>query len=166
MSNVLRQQYEYIRSTREVLLSFLEEIPVEVLRSNVPNFGIGSILRTHIHVADCYGWWLGTFAFGRKREDYAFATDGEVASADVQWVRHRFEGIDEVVQRFFNEFDSRWFEVISRDVDWRQEPWSTTPLWLLTHTETHEFHHKGQIVSMARTLGYVPPETDLRELDL
>ena len=33
-----------------------------------------------------------------------------------------------------------------------KEPLSTTPLWLLTHTETHEFHHKGQIVSMARHL--------------
>ena len=35
-----------------------------------------------------------------------------------------------------------------------KEPWSITPLWLLTHTETHEFHHKGQIVSVARHLGY------------
>ena len=42
-----------------------------------------------------------------------------------------------------------------------KEPWSTTRIWLLTHTETHEFHHKGQIASMARHLGYVPPNTDL-----
>ncbi len=42
-----------------------------------------------------------------------------------------------------------------------KEPLSITPLWLLTHTETHEFHHKGQIVSMARHLGYTPPNTIL-----
>jgi uncharacterized damage-inducible protein DinB len=26
---------------------------------------------------------------------------------------------------------------------------------------THEFHHKGQIVLMARVLGYFPPDTDV-----
>ena len=52
---------------------------------------------------------------------------------------------------------------IANEVKWQEKPWSTTPLWLLTHTETHEFHHKGQIVAMARHLGYNPPDTDLQE---
>ncbi|MCU5378655.1 hypothetical protein OCA08_16075 [Bacillus cereus] len=108
MLHILKEQYNLISSTRETLFSFLEEIPLEKLHSTVPNFGSGSIIKTHIHVADCYRYWLGSFAFKQKKE-----------------------------------------------------PWSTTPLWLLTHTETHEFHHKGQIVSMARHLGYNPPDTDL-----
>lgn len=58
MLHVLKQQYNLISSTRETLFSFLEEIPQEKLHSTVPNFGSGSILKTHIHVADCYRYWL------------------------------------------------------------------------------------------------------------
>ncbi|MCL6599125.1 MAG: DinB family protein [Alicyclobacillus macrosporangiidus] len=161
MLDVLKQQYEFIRSTRQKLFAFLEGIPLQELHSTVPNFGSGSIIRTHIHVADCYRYWLGSFAFKQKRADFAFATDYEIEHADVQKVRDRFDLVDEVVQRFLDEFDSRWFESIANEVKWQAQPWSTTPLWLLTHTETHEFHHKGQIVSMARHLGYDPPNTDL-----
>jgi uncharacterized damage-inducible protein DinB len=91
--------------------------------------------------------WLGAFAFNQKRADFSFATDYEIKHSDVEKVRARFELVDEVVQRFLDEFNAHWFENIANKVKWQEEPWSTTPLWLLTHTETHEFHHKGQIVS-------------------
>ena len=64
MLHILKQQYNLISSTRETLFSFLEEIPVEKLHSTVSNFG--SIIKTHIHVADCYRYWLGSFAFKQK----------------------------------------------------------------------------------------------------
>ena len=38
---------------------------------------------------------------------------------------------------------------------------NTTPLELFTHMLTHEFHHKGQIMSMCRLLGHTPPDTDV-----
>ncbi|EEM05195.1 damage-inducible protein DinB [Bacillus pseudomycoides] len=161
MLDVLKQQYSFISSTREILFAFLEEIPLQKLHSTVPNFGSGSIIQTHIHVADCYRYWLGSFAFNQRRADFSFATDYEINHSDVEKVRAKFELVDEIVQRFLDEFHARWFENIANEVKWQKEPWSTTPLWLLTHTETHEFHHKGQIVSMARHLGYSPPNTDL-----
>ncbi|PFE03281.1 damage-inducible protein DinB [Bacillus cereus] len=161
MLDVLKQQYNFISSTRENLFTFLEEIPPQKLHNTVPNFGSGSIIKTHIHVADCYRYWLGSFACNKKRSDFSFATDYEIEHSDVELVRERFKLVDEIVQRFFDEFNTRWFENIENEVKWQKEPWSTTPLWLLTHTETHEFHHKGQIVSMARHLGYNPPNTDL-----
>ncbi|MDC2864198.1 DinB family protein [Bacillus sp. BP-3] len=140
-------------STRESLFTFLEEIPLQKLHSTVPNFGSGNIIRTHIHVTDCYRYWLGSFAFNQKQADFLFATDYEIEHSDVEKVRTRFEIVDAVVQRFWDEFNARWFENIANEVKLQKEPWSTTPLWLLTHTETHEFHHKGQIVSIARHLG-------------
>jgi uncharacterized damage-inducible protein DinB len=161
MSDILKEQYGFIKSTRQTLFAFLEEIPLQKLHNTVPNFGSGSMIRTHIHVADCYRYWLGKFAL--KQTDFSFATDYDIEHSDVKKVRDRFELVDEVVQKFMDEFDSRWFESIANKVKWQEEPWSTTPLWLLTHTETHEFHHKGQIVSMARQFGYNPPDTDLAE---
>ncbi|MCB0535444.1 MAG: hypothetical protein KDD14_24780 [Saprospiraceae bacterium] len=35
------------------------------------------------------------------------------------------------------------------------------PLRLFTHIVTHEFHHKGQILSLSRHLGYTPVDTDI-----
>jgi uncharacterized damage-inducible protein DinB len=161
MLDVLKQQYGFIRSTRQTLFAFMEEIPLQKLHNTVPNFGSGSMIRTHIHIADCYRSWLGRFAL--KQTDFSFATDYEIEHSDVKKVRDRFELVDELVEQFMDEFHSRWFENIANRVKWQEEPWSTTPLWLLTHTETHEFHHKGQIVSMARHMGYNPPDTDLVE---
>jgi len=31
----------------------------------------------------------------------------------------------------------------------------------MTHVMTHEFHHKGQIMTMGRMLGYTPPDADV-----
>jgi len=163
MSDVLKQQYEFIRTTRQSLFTFLQEIPLQQLHTALPNFGSGSILKTHVHVADAYRYWLGSFAFRQKRADFSFITDEEIAHFDVQKARDLFDLVDETVARFLDTFQSRWFETISNGVKWQAEPWSTTPLWLLTHTETHEFHHKGQIVAMARHMGYTPPDTDLSE---
>ncbi|KIL41787.1 damage-inducible protein DinB [Gordoniibacillus kamchatkensis] len=161
MQDVLKQQYGLIKSTRQTLFAFLEEIPLQTLHITVPNFGSGSIIKTHIHVADCYRYWLGSFAFKLRRADFSFASAHDIEHSDVRKVRDRFEAADEAVQKFLDEFHSRMLEPVANHVKWQEEPWSTTPLWLLTHTETHEFHHKGQIVSMARHLGYNPPDTDL-----
>lgn len=161
MLDVLKQQYGFIRSTREILFEFLEQIPLRELQTKVLGFGSGSIIKTHIHVADCYRYWLGSFASGQKRADFSFATNYEIEHGDVEQVRNRFALADETVDRFLDTFNSRWLEYIANEVKWQEDPWSTTPLWLLTHTETHEFHHKGQIVAMTRHLGYEPPNTDL-----
>lgn len=161
MSDVLKQQYSFIRSTREILFEFLEQVPLQDLHAKVPGFGTSSIIKTHIHVADCYRYWLGSFAMGQKRTDFSFATDGEIEDADVRQVRDRFARANDAVERFLDTYSSCWVEPIANEVKWQTEPWSTTPLWLLTHTETHEFHHKGQIVSMTRHLGYEPPNTGL-----
>lgn len=159
--NTLNEQYRFIKATREVLFHFLEEIPLEKLHCTIPNFGHQSIIKTHIYVADCYRYWLSFFAYNKKRSKFFATTDEQINQANVEIVRNKFQSVDEVVEQFLYDFDSRWFEEITNEVKWQTTPWRTTPLWLLSHTQTHEFHHKGQIVSMARQLGYTPPNTDL-----
>lgn len=78
----------------------------------------------------------------------------------MKFVRVQFAEVDELVQRFLYEHDNRWYEPIEQDESWQGYPKAPTPLLLFTHTVTHEFHHKGQIVSMARHLGYPPPADD------
>src|ERR1700730_9262470 len=116
MLDVLKQQYRFIQSARQTLFEFLKEIPLQELHSTVPNFGKASIIRTHIHVADCYRYWLGSFAFNKKPADFSVATEDEMELFDVEKVQSRFELVDEVVERFLDEFNSRWFENIANEV--------------------------------------------------
>lgn len=160
MLEILQQQYDWIRSARKNLFTFFEEIPLQVLHQTVPDFGNGSIIRTHIHAADSYRFWLGSFAFKQRPSEFREITITQIERADVKNVRDKFAEVDEIVQRFLNEYNNRWFESIEHDVAWQREPWIAAPLLLLTHVETHEFHHKGQIVSMARHLGFNPPADD------
>lgn len=159
MLEVLQQQYDWIKSARKNLFAFLEEIPSHILHQIVPNFGNGTIIRTHIHVADSYRFWLGSFAF-KKLSEHRETTVHEIERADVKYVCDRFTEVDEIAQRFLNAYCDRWFEPIEQGNEWQGYPRTPTPLLLLTHVETHEFHHKGQIVSMANHLGYPSPADD------
>jgi len=141
------------------LFAFLEEIPLHTLHQTSLDFGNGTIIRTHIHVADAYRFWLESFAF-KKLNEHRDTAEHEIELADVKVVRNRFAEVDEIVQRFLDEYRDRWLEPIEQDESWQGYPKAPTPLLLITHVETHEFHHKGQIVSMARHLGYPPPADD------
>ncbi|CAM3911227.1 DinB family protein [Cohnella lubricantis] len=157
MLEILKQQYDYIRSARQNMFAFLEELPPQVLHQPVPEFGRGTILQTYLHVVDCYRFWLESFAFKKIAEHWDVTVHER---ADVKYARERFAEADELVQRFLDEYRDRWDGPIELDESWQGYPKAPTPLLLLTHAQTHEFHHKGQIVSMARQLGYPPPADD------
>lgn len=156
MQNVLMAQYDLVRRTRETLFTFLETMPIETLHVEVPGFGFGTIASTHLHVAGCYAHWLVTFA--RIRERAEFPSVDEIRSADVAVLRDWFAKSDVIVDEFLHAYDERLTDPIYNQ---DEMPVALTPLWLMSHTMTHEFHHKGQIVTMARHLGFTPPDTDL-----
>jgi uncharacterized damage-inducible protein DinB len=78
-------------------------------------------------------------------------------------IKERFETVDSYVNEVFEVFAHQMDEPIQRQIPWRDggESISMTPNKLLMHTITHEFHHKGQIMAMARQMGYEPPNTDV-----
>ncbi len=156
MNGFLPEQYDLVRMTRETLFTFLENIPAGALHADVPGFGSGTIARVHLHAAGCYMHWLGGFA--RIRSNPEFPTEEEIRSADGPVLRHWFSRSDAVVNEFLQTYGNRFRELIYNQ---SEAPMGLTPLWLMTHAMTHEFHHKGQIVAMARQLGHAPPDTDL-----
>jgi uncharacterized damage-inducible protein DinB len=115
-----------------------------------------------VHTADCYRFWLAETALGRSEADYDPKTCPDTPS-----LARLFGEVDRIVAGFIAAYPGpRLSERLALRVRWQAKPSTTTPLWLLTHTITHEFHHKGQIVTMGRVLGYPPPETDLAGLRL
>ncbi|MCL6581468.1 MAG: DinB family protein [Firmicutes bacterium] len=109
-----------------------------------------------IHVADCYRYWLEEMAEGRPSARFAPA-DYRDAEAVVRLFRH----VDGIVEAFLRGYADRLDCPLGLRVRWMSEALVVTPLWLLTHVVTHEFHHKGQMVALGRLQGYPPPETDL-----
>ncbi|ASK60768.1 damage-inducible protein DinB [Virgibacillus phasianinus] len=156
--NVLVNQYDLIRLTREKLFQYCETLSIEDYTHEHDNFGWGSIRNLHVHVAECYQSWLANFGL---KKGLTLVTPELVR--DVQDMRRIFEKVDKLVYEFLEKFDGQWDLGITGPVSWQDEEEELTTLWLYTHVITHEFHHKGQIVSMSRQLGYTPDDTDLIE---
>lgn len=156
--NVLVNQYNWIRSTREKLFQYCETLSLEDYIYALENFGWGSIRNLHVHVAECYQSWLANFGL---KKGIILVTPEQVNN--VQDMRQVFKEIDELVYEFLEKYDGNWDFGITGPVSWQDEEEELTTLWLYTHVVTHEFHHKGQIVSISRALGHIPVDTDLIE---
>ncbi|MDQ0188536.1 DinB family protein [Alicyclobacillus cycloheptanicus] len=154
--NPIQQQYQWVAQTRNVLFEYCSTMTPTDYVKQVSAFGWGSVRNLHVHVADCYRHWLQGFGLGEKVEDtpvHAYPSVDDVARL--------FASVDDLVQQFLAKFEHALDQPITGHVPWQRDPLQLSPLWLLTHTITHEFHHKGQLVSLTRHLGYAPPDTDL-----
>lgn len=148
--------YGWVIDTRDVLFGFLEGLPFDLLCKDLPSFGHGSIRNLLAHVARTYRWWLHAFPRGQTlpRRDAK-----EIKSC--MTFREDFRAVDRLVRSFLRAQGGGLDEPSGHVVPWDPKPFVTTPRWLFTHVVTHEFHHKGQIVTMCRQLGHPPIETDL-----
>ncbi|WP_342478146.1 DinB family protein [Paenibacillus sp. FSL H7-0350] len=77
-------------------------------------------------------------------------------------MREMFKNIDELVYEFLYDFKTKGDP--THLASWQSDSVELTELWLFTHTITHEFHHRGQIVKIGRQLGYIPPKMNLAKL--
>lgn len=152
----LHTMYRWVRETREVLFRYCEGLPPDLYTRELPDVGWGSIRTLHVHVADCYLGWLREFAM----EQPGPGLDPS-AHPNVDAVRATFAEMDRLVDAFLDCFADTLDVGLTRPVPRRPEGLTVTPRWLFTHTITHEFHHKGQIVAIGRRLGHVAPDTDL-----
>lgn len=158
MNDDLRVFYGWVRRSREVLFGYCASLPPEIYTQERPDFAFGSIRNLHVHVADCYLWWLGSVGMGHPETDLKGADFPNVSTA-----RAAFEGVDRLVEEAldsFNRLDEVYVWTHPRK-GWKA---SVSQRWLLMHPITHEFHHKGQITALGRVLGHPVPgsyDTDL-----
>lgn len=155
MENLLQLQYQNIQGAREALFGYCSSMagadllkPVEVFNSN----NITSLL---IHVANAYLHWL---VFFDTQQPVNYFSDEEVQSLDD--IRIMYQKVDERVALFLVKYQQNYNWPISQYTR-SGKALTTTPLQLFTHAVTHEFHHKGQILTMSRMLGYIPADTDV-----
>jgi uncharacterized damage-inducible protein DinB len=157
---VNRNEYEWVKQTRIVLLDFCSELETNDFTRQM-GFGWQSVRDTLVHIADCYNAWLGSFVLLKTKKP--LTSKEQLLKLGLDVIKIRFEQVDSYVNEVFDVLADQMDVAIERAIPWRDggETISITPSKLLMHAITHEFHHKGQIVAMARKMGYEPPNTDV-----
>lgn len=154
------QAYDWVKATREILLNQCSKLTVDELNTEF-NIGLKSIKHTLIHIAGCYHAWLGSFIL--RKVDSPLFTDQQINDLDFGEIVAYFNEADIYVQQILDLTDKERTEIITRQIPWKvtEAIHNNSAYQLLVHSITHEFHHKGQIISMLRLLGYEVQSTDI-----
>lgn len=151
MKDILLQQYDLVKSSRATLLDFCASLPSIKFIEEVNGFGRGGSVRNLlVHINDTYQYWTAVHCLDRHQEfrkyDY-YAT--------IEECRGLFDQTDQLVIAMLHHFENNYDQqIISKNT-------TASPFKVFTHVITHEFHHKGQILSISRHLGFVPVDTDI-----
>ncbi|MCB0457489.1 MAG: DinB family protein [Flavobacteriaceae bacterium] len=148
----LKQQYEFIVSSRKVLLEYCEGISEAHFLHKNPTFGNASIQYLLLHNANCYKFWI---------ESEALQQHVDFLDYEKEYTFSEIRKIYEDINNFMKLFMETEFETEIPFETRTGIKGTASKLKLFTHVTTHEFHHKGQILSMSRHLGYTPVDTDI-----
>ncbi|MBO2010723.1 DinB family protein [Hymenobacter negativus] len=156
MNTAFQGQYELILEARAALLDYCATLRPADFTAPVPVFNNSSMRDLLVHVAGAYTVWLGEVGLRREVQRPAASRVPDVAA-----VRALFTEVDALLTDFMRHYASRWQEPMLFDFSRQAKTLTLMPLQLFTHVVTHEFHHKGQVLSMSRQLGYMPVDTDV-----
>lgn len=154
MSSLLNSQYLWVKASREVLLQYCATLSEEDFIRENSSFGRGSIRNLLVHIANTYEFWIGKHALHRSMDFTAYSSVKNIRDAV-----ELYSAVDKLMDDFIHTVEANPFAALT--ISLNQRTHSTSPLQLFTHVITHEFHHKGQILSLSRHLGYVPIDTDI-----
>ncbi|HWD89313.1 MAG TPA: DinB family protein [Mucilaginibacter sp.] len=155
MLQLISAQYEEIKGARGALLNYCETMKPEELYQPISAFNNSSIADLLVHNVNTYISWINNF--GLDRSDSFYKTE-DIKSLDE--VRALFEKVNIFMAEFLEKYQSNFEEPFTAMIKHRGFSMTLSPLQLYTHVITHEFHHKGQMLTMSRILGYIPVDTD------
>lgn len=152
---IFLQQYSMIRDARSALFDYCDTIKSRHFLQEVQGFGRGGSIRNLlVHVVNTYQFWIGYHCFGRDMDYTAYES-----VMDMHQCREIYRDADRLVQELVDGFDQRYDQnILRRSKDRINE---LSPFRVFVHVTTHEFHHKGQILSISRHLDYLPADTDV-----
>jgi len=156
MLQLLTSQYELIKGSRGVLFAYCERMKGGDLYKPVGEFNNSSIAGLLVHNANTYIGWVSNFGMNRNAPFYKAE---DIKSLDE--IKELFEKVNALVTEFLEKYAGDFEQPVTGMVKHRGFSTALSPLQLFTHVITHEFHHKGQILTMSRLLGYTPVDTDV-----
>jgi uncharacterized damage-inducible protein DinB len=154
MYQLLTRQYEIIKGARHALFSYCETMDGDFFKK-VDIFNNNCISDLLVHNANTYISWLDNFGLDGSR---SFHSNSDISSLNE--IILIFEQVDLIVNDFLKKYSNDYQQPETKHIARKGITLTLTPLQLFTHVTTHEFHHKGQMLSMSRLLGYIPADTD------
>ncbi len=155
MSDLLYSQYTLVRQSRQVVFHFLETNVTGDISTPLSAFNDKTISYMYVHIANTYIAWVGNFALNGS-----FAYRDQDKPLNLPQLQSLFVQVDEIMDRFIAHFSAHPAQAV-KGYKWPEKYIETDAYSIFTHVLTHEFHHKGQAMTMARLLGHIPPDTDV-----
>lgn len=148
-------QYNLVKQSRGVLLDYCSTISKTDFIKQVPSFGRGGSIRNLlVHIANTYEFWIGKCCL---ESIMTFTAYEDIQTIDN--TRDLFVSVDKLMEAFLNQMHVSDNKEIEYQISGKTAQSSLEKIF--THVITHEFHHKGQIVSIGRSLAYIPVDTDV-----
>lgn len=155
MKEVLLREYELVKESRSVLFDYCETIRPEHFIQEVPGFGRGGSMNSLLaHIANSSQHWIAVHCFKENPPPITANRMNTIAEC-----RELYKHIDGSVHRLIESFEKNYYEEISSIAGNRT--FAGSPFKVFMHVTTHEYHHKGQILTISRYLGYIPVDTDV-----
>jgi len=155
MRELLSAQYKLVQGARGALFTYCASMAEDLFKS-VPAFNDNSIRDLLVHNANTYISWLDNFGMDGVR---MFYLNTQISSlSDIESL---YTEADQIVEDFLDRYNDDYMRPMTKYIARKDITFTLSPLQLFTHVTTHEFHHKGQILTMSRLLGYVPVDTDV-----
>jgi uncharacterized damage-inducible protein DinB len=149
------EQYEAIQDSRHILLEYCKTISGQDLLTENKSFGRGGSIRNLlVHIVNVYEFWIAKNALNKE---IVFTDYQSIQS--ISEIISLFEKVDIFMNEFIEQFRLDETRRIEFELNGNRN--SSSLLKLFTHVITHEFHHKGQILSISRHFGYIPVDTDV-----
>ena len=149
-----QRQYEFVKSSRGVLLEYCKTLSNKDFLIENSTFGRGSVRNLLVHIGNTYEFWIGKQCL---KKNIKFTEYNSVKNATE--AEGFFSSVDTLLEEFVNVYTEE--HMIDIEININDKLITASPLKLFTHVITHEFHHKGQVLSLSRHLGYVPVDTDI-----
>ena len=155
MQQLLMSQYELIKSARHALFAYCKSLGEGDLFKKVNTFNDNCIIDLLVHNANTYISWIGNLGLDAGE---AFHEGNDIKNFEE--IEQLFAKIDQFVSDFLEKYKNNYEQPFIKTIAHKGINVTVTPLQLFTHVITHEFHHKGQILTLSRLLGYMPVDTD------
>ena len=151
----LNTQYSLVQQSRAKIFEYCKTISTDDFVNENTSFGLGGSIRNLlIHVADTYKFWIQKRALNKSVNKTQYSSMRTISE-----IENLYRSVDNGVLEFIERYQSTMLDTIR--INKAGVDHDISPLELFTHVTTHEFHHKGQILSLSRHLGYTPIDSDI-----
>ena len=100
-----KQEYEWIKQTRQILLTQCKELNEDDFTKEL-GFGSQSVRDSLIHIAGCYHAWLGSFVLLQTKSP--LLTKEVISNMQISDIQLYFEQADAYVDAVFEQFSDNF----------------------------------------------------------